>query len=212
MLASIPEPRVRKDIETGILLPIRAKRSERPLFRWADVFLFAAVYKSNLLPSQLRRRAFEKFELLIEPTSRREFYSLFDPEKLAMIKCDWGRPSRVFISNDRMKLDHYLFVDFERLVHDLGPRVDLYAAGLARIEEREGVLGGEPVFKGTRLSVRHIGKMYYDGETVENIVEDYPYLRENDVRFAELFFRAHPVQGRPPMSQEAGRARDTPSS
>ena len=83
MLAGVPEPRVRKDIETGILLPIRAKRSERPLFRWADVFLFAAVYKSNLLPSQLRRKAFEKFEALIAPTSRREFYGLLDAERLA---------------------------------------------------------------------------------------------------------------------------------
>src|SRR5689334_12626805 len=93
VLAKVPEPRVRKDIETGILLPIRAKKSERPLFRWADVFLFAAVYSSNLLSSQLRRKAFEKFESLIQPTSRREYYSLLDAHRLATAKCEWGRPS-----------------------------------------------------------------------------------------------------------------------
>ena len=108
-----------------------------------------------------------------------------------------------------MKLDRYLYIHFEELFHDLSPRVDLYADGLTRIEEREGVLGGEAVFKGTRLSVRHVGKMYYDGEAIGNILEDYSYLRENDVRFSELFYRAHPNLGRPPTLLEADGARDT---
>jgi uncharacterized protein (DUF433 family) len=210
LLASIQESKVRKDIETGLLAPIKVKKSDRLLFRWADVFLFAGIYKSNL-PSHLRRKAIEKFESLIEPTSRREFYRLLDAERLVQATCNWSRPSRLFVSHDRMKLDHYLFVDFEQIVHDLAPRVDLYAEGLARIEEKDGVLGGEPVFRGTRLSVRHVGKMYYDGEAIENIIEDYPYLHENDVKFAELFFRAHPALGRPATSQEVDDARN-PSS
>jgi uncharacterized protein (DUF433 family) len=210
LLAGVLESRVRKDIETGLLSPIKMKNSDRLLFRWADIFLFAGIYKGSL-PSQLRQKAFEKFESMIEPTSRREFYRLLDTEQLVRAKCDWSRPSRLFVSYDRMKLDHYLFVDFEMVVHDVAPRVDLYAEGLARIEEKYDVLGGEPVFKGTRLSVRHVGRMYYDGEPIENIIEDYPYLRENDVRFAELFFRAHPALGRPPISQEADHARNPPS-
>ena len=62
LLASVPEVRIRKDIETGLLAPIRTKL-DRLLFRWVDVFLFAAVYKSSLLPSQLRKTAFDKFQV-----------------------------------------------------------------------------------------------------------------------------------------------------
>jgi uncharacterized protein (DUF433 family) len=210
LLAGVQESRVRKDIETGLLSPIRARNPDRLLFRWADAFLFAGIYKSNL-PGQLRQKAIETFESLIEPTFRREFYRLLDADELIGAKCAWSRPSRLFVSHGRMKLDHYLFVDFEQVVHDLAPRIDLYAEGLTRIEERDGVLGGEPVFKGTRLSVRHIGKMHFDGEPMEHLIEDYPYLRENDVRFAELFFKAHPALGRPPISQDVDHARD-PSS
>ena len=210
LLAGVQESRIRKDIETGLLAPIKVKKSDRLLFRWADIFLFAGIYKSNL-PGHLRQKAFERFESLIEPTSRREFYRLLDAEKIVKATCDWSRPSRLFVSHDRMKLDHYLFVDFEQIVHDLAPRVDLYAEGLARIEEKDEVLGGEPVFKGTRLSVHHVGRMYRDGEPMKNIIEDYPYLRENDVRFAELFFRAHPALGRPAASQVVDDARN-PSS
>ncbi len=33
----------------------------------------------------------------------------------------------------------------------------LYQRGVDRIESRHDVLSGEPVFRGTRLSVRHVG-------------------------------------------------------
>src|SRR5262245_29119554 len=201
LLAGVPESRVRKDVETGLLSPIRARNSDRLLFRWADVFLFAAIYDTDLMPSSLRRRACERFESMLEPTCRHEFYRLLDADKLATARCEFSRPSRAFTS-ERMNLDRYLFIDFEMLVDDLAPRMDLYAEGLTRIEEREGVLGGEAVFRGTRLSVRHIGKIYNDGESLENIIKDYPYLRENDIEFAGLFVRAHPTLGRPPASLE----------
>jgi uncharacterized protein (DUF433 family) len=211
LLADVPEAKVRKDIETGLLPPIKSGNVERLLFRWADVYIFAAVYKGDLLPGALRRSAFEQFEDLLEPSCRRHFYHSLDDEALMAGTCAWPQPGRLFAAYDRLKLGGYLFIDVEKVAKDVAPRVDLYAEGLSRIEEREGVLGGEAVFRNTRLSVRHIGKMHDGGEAVENIIEDYAYLRRNDIAFARLYWKAHPAAGRPRRTEEADFA-GNPSS
>jgi len=211
VLADVAEVKVRKDIETGLLAPIKSTNVERLLFRWADVFVFAAVYKGDSLSAALRRKAFEELERLMEPSCRRDFYCHLDANALMTAKLRWDRPSKLFDSRDRLKLDDYLFIDVEKAASDLAPRIDLYAEGLTRIEEKEGVLGGEAVFKDTRLSVKHIGEMREGGEKIEDILEDYPYLRTNDVEFARLYFKSHPTVGRPPRSEEIGVA-GSPSS
>jgi uncharacterized protein (DUF433 family) len=204
VLADVTEAKVRKDIETGLLAPIKSANVERLLFRWADIFVFAAVYKGDLLSAALRKKAFVELEGLMAPSSRRHFYDHLDADALLAATLTRDRPSQLFGARDRLKLDDYLFIDIARVVEDLASRVDLYAAGLANIEEKEGVLGGEAVFKNTRLSVNHIGKMREGGEAIADIIEDYPYLRQDDVEFARLYFKAHPVLGRPPRREESG--------
>jgi uncharacterized protein (DUF433 family) len=211
VLADIAEAKIRKDIETGFLAPIKSANAERLLFRWPDVFVFAAVYKGDLLSPALRKKAFDELEGLMEPSCRRHYYYHLDANALMEAKLRSDRPSNFFGSCDRLKLDDYLFIDIKKVVQDLAPRIDLYAEGLTRIEEKEGVLGGEAVFKDTRLSVTHIGKMREGGEKTEHILEDYPYLRENDVEFARLYFKSHPLVGRPRRSEEIGVA-GSPSS
>ena len=58
-----------------------------------------------------------------------------------------------------------------------------------RVVTDGGILGGEPVFTGTRLSVRHIGGLLLNGHDVE-VREDYPYLTNEDIEFAPVFTRA----------------------
>jgi uncharacterized protein (DUF433 family) len=211
LLADVSEARVRKDIETGLLSPIKTENVERLLFRWADVYVFAAVYKSPLLASALRKKAFEELESLVEPSCRRHFYYFLDVKALMAAKCMSHVPSRLFSSCDRLKLDNYLFIDVEKVAKDVAPRIDLYAGGLSRIEETPGVLGGEAVFRNTRLSVNHIGKMRDSGESIKDIIEDYPYLHENDIEFARLYCKAHPMVGRPRRRDEAYLAGNTSS-
>jgi uncharacterized protein (DUF433 family) len=211
LLADVPEAKVRKDIETGVLTPIKSGTVERLLFRWADAYIFAAVYKGDLLPGALRRKAFEEFESLMEPSFRRYFYHSLDVEALMAATCEWPRPGRLFDPYDRLQLGEYVLVDVMKVAKDVAPRVRLYAEGLSRIEERDGVLGGEAVFRNTRLSVRHIGKMHDGGETVESIIEDYPYLHRNDIAFARLYWKARPAAGRPRRTEEADLAGNPPA-
>lgn len=72
-----------------------------------------------------------------------------------------------------------------------------YRRGLKRVESRPDVLGGEPVFKGTRLSVRHIGGMVRAGVSELEIRGDYPQLSLDDIAFAGLFARIKPLSERP---------------
>lgn len=49
------------------------------------------------------------------------------------------------------------------------------------------ILGGKPVVKGTRISVELILEYLADGGSVEDILDGYPSLTEQDVRAAIAF-------------------------
>jgi uncharacterized protein (DUF433 family) len=197
VLAEIPENRVRKDIEHGHLsspwvFKAAWDKEERWYTKWSHVFMLAAVYSNDYLNGRLRRITLEKVD----------DYNVWS---------GFGFGKNFFPANDRannlyysckpmaLELDKYLgvYLKLDEVCANVSPRVNLYADGLHRIEEKKNVLGGEAVFKNTRLSVTHIGKMRLKGEPIENILENYPYLSRNDVEFAVLYYRAHPPAGRP---------------
>ncbi len=57
---------------------------------------------------------------------------------------------------------------------------------LKRIEINPEVMGGKPVIKGTRVTVEAILKRLSEGLDIKEILEDYPYLTEDDIRAALL--------------------------
>jgi uncharacterized protein (DUF433 family) len=59
------------------------------------------------------------------------------------------------------------------------------------------ILGGERVFRGTRLAVRRVGDAAERPAAVKEMLEDYPYLKADDIEFAKRFARAYPRVGRP---------------
>jgi uncharacterized protein (DUF433 family) len=182
VLAEVPEKRVRKDIETGLFPSRRVMHiSRRVCFRWTDVFALAAVYGSSHLNGRMRKLVLDKIE-------RMDCWSSVDFDR-------WCAASHGSVKP--IYIDSCFFIDANRICDSVGPRVTLYANGLDRVEENEGVLGGETVFKHTRISVRHIGTIFRKGENVRDILEDYPALTENDINFADLYARAHPITGRP---------------
>jgi uncharacterized protein (DUF433 family) len=58
-------------------------------------------------------------------------------------------------------------------------------------------MGGVPVIKGTRLPVRAIVARRKAGDTVVDLIEDYPYLSPEAIAAAELYAKANPNRGRP---------------
>jgi uncharacterized protein (DUF433 family) len=52
------------------------------------------------------------------------------------------------------------------------------------------ICGGEPVIKGTRVTVRTILASLVEGSRIEDILEDFPTLTEEDVRAVIAFAAA----------------------
>lgn len=50
-----------------------------------------------------------------------------------------------------------------------------------------GILGGKPIIRGTRISVEFILELIASGGSVAEIVQNYPFLSQEDVRQAILF-------------------------
>jgi uncharacterized protein (DUF433 family) len=155
-----------------------------------DVVFLAGVYRNDFLTAPLRKRAWERVEMLnlAVCTATNITHDNLTTVWTNCLTEDWATT---------LEIDNYVYINVKRVLEDVRPRMDLYAEGLKRIEEKDAVLGGKPVFRGTRLSVNHVGKMLARGEPMEHILEDYPYLSEKDVRFAHLYYLAHPTLGRP---------------
>ena len=200
VLAGVSEKErcVRKDIEVGVLNAPRVvdMNTSTMCFNWPYVLTFAAVYgDDDLIDSRsLRKTALEKILLAVSG----------DPALMY-----WNVPTvsvwhdtilNCLVASKRVEIGRFFELNLGRVCETVKPRVDLYAGGLTRIDEEPSVLGGRPVFKGTRLSVHHVGKMVENGELISNIVEDYPFLTESDVHFAVLYNKARPLVGRPRTS------------
>src|SRR5260221_472806 len=54
-----------------------------------------------------------------------------------------------------------------------------------------GICGGRPTLKGTRISVRHLAQLYKAGDTVEEILQTYPYLPAAAVYDAISYYLDH---------------------
>jgi uncharacterized protein (DUF433 family) len=59
-----------------------------------------------------------------------------------------------------------------------------------RIEQNPRVCGGEPVVKGTRVTLRTILASLAEGATAEEILEDFPTLKKEDIRAVIAFAAA----------------------
>jgi len=59
-----------------------------------------------------------------------------------------------------------------------------------RIIRDAGVCGGEPVFKGTRVTLRTVLASLASGDSIEEILVDFPSLKADDIRAAIAFAAA----------------------
>jgi uncharacterized protein (DUF433 family) len=59
------------------------------------------------------------------------------------------------------------------------------------------IMGGDPVFKGTRVPVHLVADMQAQGDTEAVILSGYPRLTAQMVRLAPVYAAAYPLRGRP---------------
>ena len=174
-LLEVPERRVRKEVEHG-LLPSPPKLD-------FDMVVYLRVLDrlSELEPSvEWRRR------------------TLASIRKALM----HGRLSAV--SDELELVAGVLRLRLRTLAEDVSEQlVPFYRWRDARVVSDPAILGGESVFRDSRLSVRRIGEAIERGEKLATIREDYPYLTTEDLEFAPRYARAYPRVGRPRESSKA---------
>jgi len=72
-----------------------------------------------------------------------------------------------------------------------------YRWGKRRVVSSPEVLGGEPVFRGTRISLHHVASLFRKGVPEQEIAEDFRNLSARDLAYARLFARFGEKPGRP---------------
>ena len=58
---------------------------------------------------------------------------------------------------------------------------------LKRITFNPKIFGGKPIIRGHRLAVEHVLGMLAAGETQENILKAYPWLKPEDIRACLIY-------------------------
>ena len=64
------------------------------------------------------------------------------------------------------------------------------AAGAERIVRDPGICGGEPVFHGTRVTLRTVLASLAEGDSPEEILAEFPTFKFEDIRAAIAFAAA----------------------
>lgn len=86
--------------------------------------------------------------------------------------------------------------------------------GRRRIVSNPDVLGGEPVFRGTRIPLQQVASLFRKGVPEKEIAEDFPALSIRDLAYARLFSRLGERPGRPRkrLAFRRDRTHDAPSA
>jgi uncharacterized protein (DUF433 family) len=92
----------------------------------------------------------------------------------------------------------------DMIVVDARPAARTVRSGLSLLAKARGivsstpeVLGGTPVFKGTRIPVHDVADMLANGDRPAAIVKAFPQLDADRVRLGAIYAMAYPARGRP---------------
>jgi len=85
-----------------------------------------------------------------------------------------------------------------KVLRDVVPRMRLYERAREELIERNPeILGGTPVIRGTRLNVYAIVGRIEHGETIDELLREYPSITREQLEAAQLYAKANPLRGRP---------------
>jgi uncharacterized protein (DUF433 family) len=128
---------------------------------------------------------------------------LTSEERVNTIHALWNRhahkdvkPSNV-LDRDWIMRDEFLCIDLRGFAERSIERLGKLEAARARVTVSDDVLGGTPVFRGTRIPVHEIAALRGAGVAEDEILEDYPSLDADSLELATIYAEANPLRGRP---------------
>jgi uncharacterized protein (DUF433 family) len=175
VLSGVTEKVVRHELAARTLRPARTRRRHVELDKAAVAFLSLV----SRLPVSLDR------------ADRRDLFVILAGDATEVGR--WSRVGRRLVLRGEVPI----VVPAAETLKEAAASVRLFERGCRRVSSHPDVVGGEPVFEGTRISVRHVGERARRGEAVELLLEDFPRLTAEEVSFAALFVQLGRRPGRP---------------
>ena len=178
-IADIPEHEVRKAIEAKTVRPFVASAGRSPRYRFVtNDLLFLKLLIG--FPFPLRREDKAALHDIVGARQR----------SAGRWRCGDGD---IIIESDGIVLR----LDVKPARNLLAHRLRAFHRGRRRVVSNPDVLGGEPVFAGTRIPLAHIARLFTKNVPFKEIQEDYPGLSPEDLEYAALVARIKPNPGRP---------------
>lgn len=175
VLASVTEKQIRHELAAKVIRPFRKANHRVLLDPNVVFFLYLVAHLPIDLPKSDRR---ELFELLTHRDSARG---------------NWAWKAGNLIRTGKIPIE----VSTAEAKREVAGRLAAFARGRKRVHRSPEILGNEPVFKGTRVSVRHVGLLAKRGIPEAALVEDFPSLTRDDIVFARMFVELGRPPGRP---------------
>jgi len=101
--------------------------------------------------------------------------------------------------------DLVVSVEVKHLRNHLADNLATYHRGRRRVICNPDILGGEPVFAGTRIPLAHVCALVRKGIDAAEILEDHPALSARDLAYAAIHARMKAPPGRPRKPLELRR-------
>jgi uncharacterized protein (DUF433 family) len=177
-LAGVSELSVRKAVAAKVICPVsdRAGQAPRYRFRTRDIFYLHVI---ATFPFDLSREDKQALREII--VAKRH------------ISGRWHlQADQLVIQN----ADCLLSLDLKPARCLVAQRLLVFHRGQHRIVSQPEILGGEPVFAGTRIPLSHIAGLLRKKTSVADLHEDYPTLSPLDFEFAAMVARMKPNPGR----------------
>lgn len=175
VLANVTEKVIRHELSSRVVWPRGKGRKHVELDPRAVLYLSLV---SNLRVELTKEDRKDLFELITHHRSK---------------KGHWRRVGSRLILEGRVPV----VLPMSGLDRAVDERLKLFARGKRRVVSKPDVLGGEPVFEGTRVSVRHVGELAKKGVSPGTLREDFPSLSGPDIEFARIFVALGRPPGRP---------------
>ncbi len=174
VLSGASEKAIRHELAARVVRASRSGRRRR--FSPRDVVYFFLV---NELPVGL------------DKTLRKELFDLLAANKERAGQ--WRREAHRLV----LEGDVPVVLATDEAMKRVEERIETFLRGRSRVVSRPEILGGEPVFEGTRISVRFVGERARKGEPLDVLLDDYPALKAEDIEFARMFLALGRPPGRP---------------
>jgi uncharacterized protein (DUF433 family) len=100
-------------------------------------------------------------------------------------------------SRNVLFLDDFLKIDVRAARRELATREKALRRASELVIRDPEILGGDPVFRGTRIPVHQIAGQIEQGASEAELLSDYPRLKAEMIPLASLYAKAYPLRGRP---------------